>query len=279
MTPATHNPSLAAPAFSAEVLAAARRVSERCPGAEPLLHLPDVHPGRLPRHIAIIMDGNGRWAAERGMPRNFGHAQGSEVAKDLVAHCSKLGVEVITLYSFSVENWKRPRDEVDALMELCIAYCKSQREHLLANNIRFRMVGRREGLPQGVLDAIDELTAATAHCPGTTFCLAINYGGRSELVDAMRGIARDVAAGTLAASEIDEASISRRLYTGGLPDPDLLIRTAGEMRVSNFLLWQISYAELYVTDVLWPDFGPERLHEAIRAYAGRSRRFGGLDGV
>jgi undecaprenyl diphosphate synthase len=164
-------------------------------------------------------------------------------------------------------------------MELCIAYCRSQREHLLANNIRFRMVGRREGLPQGVLDAVDELAAATAHCPGTTFCLAINYGGRSELVDAARAIARDVATGSLAASEIDEAAIASRLYTGGLPDPDLLIRTAGEMRISNFLLWQISYAELYVTDILWPDFGPEHLHTAIRAFAGRSRRFGGLDSV
>lgn len=275
----TSAPTKSRSTTDAEIQAAVALVQSRCPGAQPLHYLPDVHPGRLPRHVAIIMDGNGRWAAERGLARNMGHAQGSEVAKDLVAHCSRLGIEVITLYSFSVENWKRPKDEVDALMELCIAYCRSQREHLLANNIRFRMVGRREGLPQGVLDAVDELAAATAQCPGTTFCLAINYGGRSEIVDATRALAREIAAGSLAAADIDEQLISRKLYTTGLPDPDLLIRTAGEMRISNFLLWQISYAELYVTDVLWPDFGPEHLHTAIRAFAARSRRFGGLDSV
>jgi undecaprenyl diphosphate synthase len=254
-------------------------MKRRSPTADPLGHLPDVHPSRIPRHIAIIMDGNGRWAQQRGFPRIFGHRNGAPVVRTMVEECGKLGVECLTLYSFSLENWKRPADEIQALMDLYTTYIEGEADRIVRENIRFRQIGRREGLPIRVLQAVDRLTDLTARNTGPMLCLAVNYGARAEIVDAMRAIGRRIQAGQLVPDRIDDELISQNLYTAGIPDPDLLIRTAGEMRVSNYLLWQISYAELHVTDVLWPDFGVEDLHRAIRDYAGRSRRFGGLDTI
>ncbi len=222
------------------------------------------------------MDGNGRWAARRGFPRVFGHRSGAASVRAVLTEARLLGVECLTLYSFSSENWKRPDDEVRGLMQLCVDYCEGERAELRRENTRVRVIGRREGLPAEVLAAIDALEGATRDCTGTTLCLAINYGSRAELADAARAIARDVAAGRLSPEDVDERAIEARLNTVGLPDPDLLIRTGGDLRVSNFLLWQISYAELYVTETLWPDFDAGALREAVRAFAGRSRRFGGL---
>ncbi len=231
---------------------------------------------QLPRHIAIIMDGNGRWAQQRGWPRIFGHQHGAQVVPKITTACSNLGLDCLTLYSFSVENWNRPKEEIDALMELCVEYLLAQRPMMMENNVRLAHVGRREGLSQRVLDAFDETMEQTSGNTGLTLALALNYGSRTEITDAVRRIAERVAAGELRPDEVDEATICNSLYTAGLPDPDLLIRTAGQMRISNFLLWQISYAELYVTETFWPDFSEQHLHAAIRDYAGRERRFGGL---
>ena len=258
-------------------LAAVARMRARNPKADPLTQLPDVHPARIPRHIAIIMDGNGRWAEQRGFPRLFGHRNGASAVRTTVEECGRLGVEAVTLYSFSSENWKRPRDEIDGLMTLCLIYLDGEREAMIREGIRFRVIGRRDGLPADVVQAIASVEDATRSCTRGTLCLAINYGSRAEITDAARSIARDVREGRLDADSVTEAHLEERLNTHGLPDPDLLIRTAGEMRVSNFLLWQISYAELHVTETLWPDFGIPELHAAIRDYAGRSRRFGGLE--
>jgi undecaprenyl diphosphate synthase len=247
------------------------------PRAEPHLHLPDVPREKIPRHIAIIMDGNGRWAQERGFPRIFGHRNGAAAVRTAIETCLRLGVEVLTVYSFSLENWKRPPDEVRALMDLCVTYLDGEADHLKREGVRVRTIGRREGLPQGVLDAIDRITQATSECRAMTLCIAINYGSRAEIADAARLLALDASAGKIDASEIDENALERRLGTAGLPDPDLLIRTAGEFRISNYLLWQISYSEIYVTDTYWPDFDAGEMHKAIRAFAKRSRRFGGLD--
>jgi undecaprenyl diphosphate synthase len=256
--------------------AAAGKTRRRFPAADPLRYLPDVHPARIPRHVAIIMDGNGRWARERGFPREFGHRNGARSVRATITECGHLGIEYLTLYSFSMENWKRPAEEIDALMRLCVTYCDGEAEELVHNNVRVRVIGRREGLPAEVLGAIDRLLARTAACDGTTLVLAINYGSRAELLDAARALATDAAHGKIDPDRIAEGDLVSRLSTAGIPDPDLLVRTAGEMRVSNFLLWQISYAELHVTERLWPDFGAADLYEAIRAYAGRHRRFGGL---
>jgi undecaprenyl diphosphate synthase len=258
-------------------LAAVERMRRTTPKADPLLYLPDVHPERIPRHVAIIMDGNGRWAQQRGFPRVFGHRNGAAAVRTVIEEAAALGIEVLTLYSFSLENWKRPSDEIQGLMDLYVLYIEGERERIMRENIRFVQIGRREGLPPQVVDAVERLMADTAKNTGPTLCLAVNYGARAEIVDAMRAIAKKVEAGQLSASAIDEHTISSNLYTHGIPDPDLLIRTAGEMRVSNYLLWQISYAELYVTPTLWPDFGIPEFHAAIRDYAGRKRRFGGLD--
>jgi undecaprenyl diphosphate synthase len=260
----------------AAALAVVEAIRQRNPKADPLARLPDVHPSRIPRHIAIIMDGNGRWAQERGFARLFGHRNGAAAVRRVVEECGRLGVEVLTLYSFSMENWKRPREEVDALMALCLSYLEGERDGLIREGVRFRVIGRREGLPAEVLAAIDAVTEATRHGRSGTLCLAINYGARAEIADAARALAAQTAAGRLAPDAITEDLLAAHLSTAGLPDPDLLIRTAGEMRVSNFLLWQISYAELFVTGTLWPDFGAADLHAAIRDYAGRTRRFGGL---
>ena len=231
-----------------------------------------------PRHIAIIMDGNGRWALERQRPRIAGHRAGAGAVRDIVVECGRLGVEALTLYCFSIENWKRPNDEIRALMALYLEYLAKQRQELIDNNVRFLQIGRREGLPRSVLGEVDRTIEMSSGCTGLTLTLALNYGSRAEISDAVRAIAGKVAAGELAVDEITEETISSHLYTAGRPDPDLLIRTAGELRVSNYLLWQISYAEIHVTDAFWPDFSVEHLHAAIRDYASRRRRFGALEG-
>lgn len=253
------------------------RMRRRTPEADPLAALPDVHPERIPRHVAIIMDGNGRWAEQRGFPRVFGHRNGAISVRDVVTEAGRLGIEALTLYSFSAENWKRPKDEIDALMDLCVTYCDGEREKLAEKNVHVRVIGRTHELPTEAREAIERLEATTASCTGPTLCLAINYGSRNEIVDAVRSIGERIARGEISPGEIDESLIDQNLYTAGLPDPDLMIRTGGEMRISNYLLWQLSYAELYVSDLLWPDFDAAALRGAVRAFASRRRRFGGLD--
>ena len=229
---------------------------------------------RVPRHVAVIMDGNGRWATERDLPRVRGHEAGADTVRAIVRACGKRGVEALTLYSFSTENWGRPGDEVDALMALLAKYLLEERGELMGNGVRLRGMGQLDRLPPPVRQLLDEATRLTADNDGLLLTLALSYGSRAEITDAVRSIAADVAAGALAASSVDEALISARLYTAGVPDPDLLIRTSGEMRLSNFLLWQLAYAELYVTDVYWPDFREPHLDEAFAVFAGRQRRFG-----
>jgi undecaprenyl diphosphate synthase len=233
-------------------------------------------PERLPRHIAIIMDGNGRWAVERGGQRIEGHLRGADIVRQTVTECCKLGIGQLTLYCFSAENWKRPAAEVEFLMNLLKQYLLDERQLLLDENIRFQIIGRREGIRADVQHEMDESLRLTAGNTGLTLCLAINYGSRAEIVDAVRKLATEVQGGQRTVDDIDEAAISGALDTSGHRDPDLLIRTAGEMRLSNFLLWQISYAELWVTPKCWPDFDQATLHEACRSFAQRDRRFGGL---
>jgi undecaprenyl diphosphate synthase len=233
-------------------------------------------PARLPRHLAIIMDGNGRWAGQRGLPRIEGHRRGVQSVRATVEECCRLGIGQLTLYCLSVENWKRPKHELDFLMALLRQYLIEERAEIMDQNIRFTVIGRRSDLPQVVLAEMDETIRMSQKNRGMVLCLALNYGSRTEVVDAVRQIARQVCAGKLDPEKIDEDTISAALYTAGMPDPDLLVRTAGEMRVSNFLLWQISYAELWVTEKCWPDFDRDCLHDALREYGGRERRFGGL---
>ncbi len=238
--------------------------------------LADVPAAKIPRHIAIIMDGNGRWARRRGLPRIEGHRCGADVVRRVTEECARLGIEQLTLYCLSSENWKRPADEIAFLMQLLEHYMVGQRSLIMEQNIRVSVIGRREGIPQGALQEMDRTVSTSAANSGMKLCLAINYGSRAELVDASRRIAEDARAGRLVPEDVTEETISQRLYTAGMPDPDLLIRTASEMRVSNFLLWQISYAEIWVTDRLWPEFDEALLHAAIRDFAARDRRFGGL---
>ena len=233
-------------------------------------------PARLPRHLAVIMDGNGRWAAARGEPRAFGHAKGADAVRSTVTECARLGVGQLTLYCFSAENWKRPAAEVAFLMDLLRDYLVGERELIRRENIRFRTIGRRAPLPESVLAEIDRNVAQSAANTGLTLCLAINYGGRAEIVDAVRKLATRAASGELDPATITDSAIDGALDTAGMPDPDLLVRTAGEMRLSNYLLWQISYAELWVTPLCWPDFAPAVLHAALADFAARDRRFGGL---
>jgi len=245
-------------------------------------HALGIEPGRLPRHVAIIMDGNGRWARKQGLPRFAGHRAGAKTVRTVVEECARLNsqggrLQQLTLYSFSTENWNRPADEVALLMDLYVEYMRSQRQLLIDNNIQFVQIGRREGLPKPVLDELAVTLDATRNNTGLTLCLAINYGSRSEITDAVRRIAAEVKEGSLSPDVITEQTIADRLYTAAMPDPDLLIRTAGEMRISNYLLWQISYAEFYVTDVFWPEFGIDELHKAFQNFASRNRRFGGVD--
>jgi undecaprenyl diphosphate synthase len=245
-------------------------------------YLKDIASHKMPRHIAVIMDGNGRWAVRQGEDRTTGHQRGADVVKKIVRACSNLrddlcGPDYLTLYSFSIENWKRPMDEVAFLMQMYVDYLADQLPVMLEKNIRFHQIGRTDNLPDPVIDAMQQAIHATRHNTGLNLVLAINYGSRAEITDAVKAIAKKVQAGELDVRDITEQTISQHLYTAGWPDPDLLIRTAGEMRLSNYLLWQISYAELYVSDVLWPDFDAAELHKAIRSFAGRNRRFGALD--
>jgi undecaprenyl diphosphate synthase len=231
---------------------------------------------KRPRHIAIIMDGNGRWAERQGLPRIEGHRRGVATVRRVTEECVRLGIEQLTLYCLSSENWKRPRPELDFLMHLLQQYLIEERSTVLAHNIRVTVIGRREGIPDDVLRELDKTVALSAQGTGLKVCLAINYGARRELVDAVRSIAGLVKAGRLEPEAIREETVSAHLYTNGIQDPDLLIRTAGEMRISNFLLWQISYAEMWVTDRCWPEFEEAHLRQAIRDFAARDRRFGGL---
>ena len=231
---------------------------------------------KLPRHVAAIMDGNGRWAQRRGLPRIEGHRHGVASVRRVTEECARLGIEQLTLYCLSSENWKRPPEELDFLMHLLAAVHDRGAGHDPRQNIRVAVIGRREGIPPEALREIDKTIALSGTNTGLRLCLAINYGGRAELVDAVRRIAAEVRAGRLDPGDVDEQTLDAHLYTAGMPDPDLLIRTAGEMRVSNFLLWQISYAEMWVTDLCWPEFDEAHLHKAIRDFAARDRRFGGL---
>jgi undecaprenyl diphosphate synthase len=237
---------------------------------------PESPPSSWPRHIAVIMDGNGRWAREQKLPRIAGHQRGAESVRKVVEQCRALEIDALTLFSFSSENWKRPRDEVDALMTLCCEHLVNERKMMLDNGIRLRWIGREDPLPAKVVDELRRTEDATAHCRGLDLVLAINYGARAEIVDAVRSLANDARAGRLSPEDITESLFNSRLYTAGLPDPDLLIRTAGEQRLSNYLLWQISYAEIHVTDRFWPDFDADALNQAIDDFAGRKRRFGGV---
>jgi undecaprenyl diphosphate synthase len=233
-------------------------------------------PARLPRHIAIVMDGNGRWARRRGLSRIEGHRKAVKAVRETVETCVELGIEVLTLYAFSVENWARPRREINALMRLLRRFIRQETPKLMEHRIRFKAIGRNKPLPTEVIRDIRALERTTARNDGLIVVLAVNYGSRTEIVDAARRIASRVRRGALALREIDEETFGDFLYTRGIPDADLLIRTSGEQRVSNFLLWQAWYAELWITPVLWPDFRREHLIEAIKDYGRRERRFGGV---
>ncbi len=239
--------------------------------------LADLPPEAIPRHVAVIMDGNGRWARQRDEARLAGHEAGARAIRPIVTECASLGVEALTLFSFSAENWKRPREEIDFLLDLCMQYLHAEYRTMVDHNVRFLHVGTREGLPPKLLERLDEVTGATANHTGLNLALALNYGARGELTEAVRSLARRARDGELAPEEIGEETLADHLYTRGLPDPDLLIRTAGEMRLSNFLLWQASYTEMWVTSTLWPDFTVGHLYDAIREYARRRRRFGAVE--
>ena len=236
--------------------------------------LTQIDPERMPRHIAIIMDGNGRWAAQRSLPRVMGHRAGADAVRKTVETAARLGLECLTLYAFSTENWKRPRFEIRALMDLLTEYLRKELHSLKENNIRFRMLGRSEEMHISVLEQIRKAELSTFQNTGLQLNIALNYGGRAEIVDAVKKVGREIAAGRLNADDISEQLLHQNLYISSLPDPDLLIRTSGEMRISNFLLWQIAYAEMHVTETLWPDFGERDLLTAIIEYQKRNRRFG-----
>jgi len=236
--------------------------------------VPDL--SRLPRHIAIIMDGNGRWATKRGLPRVAGHRAGVEALRGVIKTCSRLGIEVLTLYAFSTENWKRPPQEVDALMKLLVEYLRAEIDELHHNGVRIQAIGRVQELPAFDREEIARAEALTRDNTGLKVNLALNYGGRLEVTDAVRAIAEQVKAGRLRPGDITQELVADHLYTAGSPDPDLIIRTGGESRLSNFLLWQAAYSELWVTPTYWPDFGRKQLYQALSDYAARERRFGGI---
>lgn len=237
----------------------------------------EIDPARVPRHVAVIMDGNGRWARQRGLPRIKGHEAGAESVRSAIRSCRRLGIRYLTLYAFSLENWARPRAEIEALMQLLRVFLKRRERELHAHRVRLRIIGRTEDLPADVQRELTRVVETTAGYAEGNLILALSYGGRAEIVDATRRIAERVRRGELAVEELDERAVANHLYAPDVPDPDLLIRTSGEMRISNFLLWQISYAELYFTQTLWPDFREKAFLEAVRAYAARDRRFGGVD--
>ena len=234
----------------------------------------ELTPEQMPRHIAIIMDGNGRWAQKKGLPRVEGHSQGGKTVETIALRCVDFGIESLTLYSFSIENWKRPKTEVNALMHLYAQYLVGIRPTLMKNNVKLIHLGRLAGLPDPVQNELGKTMEITGANTGMILALALNYGGRAEIVDATKKIAKKYKSGKLRLQDIDQQCINQHLYTAGLQEPDLLIRTANEMRISNFLLWQISYSEFYVTKTFWPDFNKKALENAIRAYAKRTRRFG-----
>jgi undecaprenyl diphosphate synthase len=246
------------------------------PGSAEMALLDTIDFARLPRHVAIIMDGNGRWAQLRRKGRVEGHRAGIASVREVVESSARLGLEVLTLYAFSVENWKRPEAEVSTLMGLLKHYLRAELETLIRNDIRFKVIGRPNELPADVQEELGRGMERTADRGGLQFNIALNYGGRSEIADAVRRIVSDAASGALRADAIDESTVSAYLYTAGQPDPDLLIRTSGELRISNFLLWQIAYAEIWVTDVLWPDFRRLHLLQAIVDFQKRERRYGGI---
>ena len=243
--------------------------------AEEAFLLEKINLTALPKHVAIIMDGNGRWAQRRHLPRIAGHRKGTETARVAIETCSRLKIEALTLYAFSVENWRRPKAEIDFLMQLLREYIRQEMPLLQKNNIRMRFLGRSSELPAAVQRDSREAMEATAGNTGMVLCVALNYGGRAEIVDAANALLAERRANSNSAA-LTEADVERHLYTAGLPDPDLLIRTSGELRVSNFLLWQIAYAELFVTDTLWPDFNRARLLEAFVDFQKRDRRYGGI---
>ena len=244
--------------------------------AEEAALLDMLDPNRLPQHLAVIMDGNGRWAQRRHLPRVAGHRAGVKAAREIIETCARLKLPCLTLYAFSLENWRRPQAEVDFLMRLLREYLKRELPAIHKNNIRLLIIGRSEQLPEGVRKDIEHGMRMTARNTGMKLVVALNYGGRAEMVDAFNALLEHVRSNGLSAFQADEQTISEHLYTAGLPDPDLLIRTSGEMRVSNFLLWQIAYAEIYVTETLWPDFSRARLLEALVDFQKRERRYGGL---
>ncbi|MBJ6363411.1 isoprenyl transferase [Paenibacillus sp. GCM10012307] len=230
----------------------------------------------IPEHVAIIMDGNGRWAKSRGLPRIAGHHSGMKAVKRITMAADRLGIKYLTLYAFSTENWKRPKAEVDFLMRLPQEFLAIELEDLIKNNVQVRMMGYKEGLPDYTLQAIDEAVEKTRHNTGLVLNFALNYGSRMEVIDAVRAIAEEVKAGRLESAAISEQSLDGYLLSKNIPDPDLLIRTSGELRISNFMLWQLAYSELWFTDVYWPEFMDEHFYEAIREYQRRARRYGGL---
>lgn len=233
--------------------------------------------GNLPRHVAIIMDGNGRWAKARGVPRLMGHRAGRDSVREAVKGCVALGVEVLTLYTFSTENWNRPKREVQALMGILRTTLRGERKELKENNVRLQVIGRPADLPQPVRDAIEETREYLGSCTGLQLNLALSYSGRQEIVDAVRGVLREQVRHSLDPEKLDDRCLERHLYTAGLPDPDLLIRTSGEMRLSNFMLWQLAYTELWITDTLWPDFRRRHLFQAVSDFQRRERRYGRID--
>ena len=249
-------------------------MSVTAPGDSKLLE--EVRAQPRPAHVAIIMDGNGRWATGRGLPRVAGHREGVKAARAIVRAADAIGLRYLTLYAFSTENWSRPEDEVSMLMRLLEESIYRELPELMENNVRLRVIGRTAGVPLPVRRGLEHVVAATEKNGGLTLLVAFNYGGRDELLDAFRALARRVQTGELAPERISEADVSGALYTDGVPDPDLLIRTSGEMRVSNFLLWQIAYTELWVTPTLWPDFAPADLYRAVADFQRRTRRFGGV---
>jgi len=228
----------------------------------------------LPRHVAVIMDGNGRWATNRGLPRVAGHGEGVKSVRAVVRTAGELGIQFLTLYAFSSENWNRPHQEVSTLMTLLERSIERELPELMERNVRFRVIGRPDGVPARVGERIRRLIDTTSRNTGLTLVMAFNYGGRDELVDAVRALARDVQSGALRPEDIDEVRVARALYTDGIPDPDLLIRTSGELRLSNFLLWQVAYTELWMTPTLWPDFGAREFCLAVADFQQRNRRFG-----
>lgn len=231
---------------------------------------------RIPRHIAIIMDGNGRWAQKRGLLRAFGHKAGAEALREIIRTASNMGVQVLTTYAFSTENWKRPKSEVGLLMDLIADYLESELDEMCKNNVQVRFIGRVDELNTRLQHKMEDARARTAENTGLILNLAINYGARAELTRAVQIISQQVADGKLSVADINDNIIRESLYTAGLPDPDLLIRPSGDLRISNFLLWQIAYAEIWITDTLWPDFTPEHLLQAVKDFQKRDRRFGGL---